>query len=164
MLTYWPWHLLSMWPWACQLTSPRLFSQLQNGNRNTYLVEWLWVYMGYISLFNSYLLSTYCMPGCEWGVNSGCRWWGRIGNTQDSFQPKIYILIYGKGGIYIYVLSHSVVSNSCDPINCTLPGSSVRGIFQARILEYLAISFSRGSSWSRYQTCVSCIGRQRFYL
>lgn len=29
-LIYWLWHLLSVWPWACQLTSPRLFSQLQN--------------------------------------------------------------------------------------------------------------------------------------
>ena len=34
----------------------------------------------------------------------------------------------------------------CDPMGCSLPGSSVRGIFQARILEWVAISFSRGSS------------------
>ena len=34
----------------------------------------------------------------------------------------------------------------CNPVNCSLPGSSVHGIFQARILEWVAISFSRGSS------------------
>ena len=34
----------------------------------------------------------------------------------------------------------------CDPINCSLPGSSVHGIFQAIVLEWIAISFSRGSS------------------
>jgi len=34
----------------------------------------------------------------------------------------------------------------CDPMNCSLPGSSVHGIFQARILEWVAISSSRGSS------------------
>ena len=34
----------------------------------------------------------------------------------------------------------------CDPTDCSLPGSSVHGIFQARILEWVAISFSRGSS------------------
>ena len=34
----------------------------------------------------------------------------------------------------------------CDPMDCRLPGSSVHGIFQARILEWVAISFSRGSS------------------
>ena len=50
----------------------------------------------------------------------------------------------------------------CNPMNCNLPGSSVHGIFQARILEWVAISFSRGSSWPRDQThisWVSCTGR-----
>ena len=37
------------------------------------------------------------------------------------------------------------------------PGSSVHGIFQARILEWVAISFSRGSSWHRDRTCASCL-------
>ena len=45
----------------------------------------------------------------------------------------------------------------CDPMDCTLPGSSVHGISQARILECFAISFSRGSSLSRDRTWVSCI-------
>ena len=35
----------------------------------------------------------------------------------------------------------------CDPMDCSPPASSVHGIFQARILEWVAISFSRGSSW-----------------
>ena len=37
----------------------------------------------------------------------------------------------------------------CDPIDCSLPGSSVHGIFQAKVLEWVAISLSRGSSWPR---------------
>ena len=37
----------------------------------------------------------------------------------------------------------------CDPIDCSLPGSSVHGIFQARILEWVAMSFSGGSSLPR---------------
>ena len=37
----------------------------------------------------------------------------------------------------------------CDPMNCSLPGSSVHGILQAVVLEWIAISFSRGSSQSR---------------
>ena len=41
--------------------------------------------------------------------------------------------------------------------------SSVHGISQARTLEWVAISFSRGSSWPRDETCVSCIGRQILY-
>ena len=42
----------------------------------------------------------------------------------------------------------------CNPMNCSLPGSSVHGIFQARILEWVAISFSRGSSQPRDRTLV----------
>ena len=45
----------------------------------------------------------------------------------------------------------------CDPMDFSLPGSSVRGIFQARILEWVAISFSRWSFWSRDRTCISCM-------
>ena len=45
----------------------------------------------------------------------------------------------------------------CNPMDCCLPGSSLHGIFQARVLEWVAISFSRGSSWPRDQTQVSCI-------
>ena len=37
----------------------------------------------------------------------------------------------------------------CNPVDCGPPGSSVHGIFQARILEWVAISFSRGPSWPR---------------
>ena len=44
----------------------------------------------------------------------------------------------------------------CEPMDCSLPGSSVRGFSQARILEWVAISFSRGSSWPRDRTHVSC--------
>ena len=47
----------------------------------------------------------------------------------------------------------------CDPMDCHPPGSSVRGIFQAGVLEWVAISFSSGSSQPRDQTHVSCIGR-----
>ena len=48
-------------------------------------------------------------------------------------------------------------------MDCSPPDSSVHGISQARILEWVAISFSRGSSWPRDQTWVSCIGRQILY-
>ena len=52
----------------------------------------------------------------------------------------------------------------CDPMDCNLPGSSVCGIFQARILEWVAISFSRGSSRPRDWTRVSCIVGRRFTI
>ena len=51
----------------------------------------------------------------------------------------------------------------CNPMDCSLPGSSVHGISQARILEWVAISFSSGSSPPRDQTCILCIGRWVLY-
>ena len=45
----------------------------------------------------------------------------------------------------------------CDPMDCSQPGSSVHGISQARLLDWVAISSSRGSSRLNYRTCVSCI-------
>ena len=52
----------------------------------------------------------------------------------------------------------------CDPMDCSLPGSSVHEIFQARVVECVAISFSRGSSRLRDRTRVSRIGGGRFNL
>ena len=53
-----------------------------------------------------------------------------------------------------------------DPMDCSQPGSSVHEILPARILEWVAISSSKGSSWPRYQThgsCISCIDRWILY-
>ena len=50
----------------------------------------------------------------------------------------------------------------CDTMDCSLPGSSIHGIFQARVLEWVAISFSRGSSRPRDWTQVSRIVGRRF--
>ena len=51
----------------------------------------------------------------------------------------------------------------CNPMACSPPGSSVPGVSQARILEWLAISFSRASSPPRDWTHVSCISRWILY-
>ena len=54
----------------------------------------------------------------------------------------------------------------CDPMDYNLPGSSVRGIFQARTLEWVSTSYSRGSFQPRDQTCIfyaSCTGQQILY-
>ena len=64
-----------------------------------------------------------------------------------------------------FKISHvkSMIQLLCNPRDFTPPGSSVLGISQARILEWVAISSSRGSSWPRDWTRVSCIGRQILY-
>ena len=50
----------------------------------------------------------------------------------------------------------------CDPMDCSRPGSSVHEIFQAKILEWVAISFSRGSSQLRDRTRVFCTAGRFF--
>ena len=56
-----------------------------------------------------------------------------------------------------------MIATLCNPMACSLPGFSVHGILQSRILEWVAISSFRGSSQTRDQICdsgISCIGRQ----
>ena len=55
------------------------------------------------------------------------------------------------------MLSCSVLSDTLWPHGCSLPGSSVHGIPQARVLEWVTMPSSRGSSWHRYGTWISCI-------
>ena len=53
----------------------------------------------------------------------------------------------------------------CDPIDYSLPGSSIHGIFQARFLEWVAISYFRESCWPRDQTHISCVALVgRFFI
>ena len=70
--------------------------------------------------------------------------------------------------LLLKVKSESEVAQSCptlcDPMDWSLPGSSIRGIFQARTLEWVAISFSRGSSKPRDRTHVSRIAGRHFTI
>ena len=76
-------------------------------------------------------------------------WLKQLGTQTHTHSPVF--------GYYGGVLGHEVMSDSRDPMGCSPPGFCVHGILQARILEWVAISFSRGSSWPRNQTQVSCI-------
>ena len=72
-------------------------------------------------------------------------------------------LVITSSALCVHAQSHLTL---CDPMDCSLPGSSVHGSFQARILEWVAISYSKGSSWPKDRThvsCISCTGRQVLY-
>ena len=67
---------------------------------------------------------------------------------------------------YMYILCANLLQwcpTLCSPVDCSLPGSSVHGIFQAWILEWVVISFFKGSSQPRDQTRVSFIDRWILY-
>ena len=63
-----------------------------------------------------------------------------------------------------YKITTRIVFDSCDPMGWSPPGSSIHGILQARVLEWAAISFSRGSPRPRDWTWVSCVAGRHFNL
>ena len=76
-----------------------------------------------------------------------------------------YLLKVGHPHFFLHFSIYLSCPILCDPMDCSPPGSSVHGSLQARILEVVAVSFSRGSSWPRDRTCISCdscIARRSF--
>ena len=93
-------------------------------------------------------------------------------SSWDAYGFLIYTLIIFQSGKYYFlfhcIIWRSEVAQSCvtlySPMDCSFSGSSVHGIFQARVLELLAISFFRGSSWPGIWTWVSHIAGRCFTL
>ena len=84
-----------------------------------------------------------------------------------SYQRRVWAwsLARKPGPALVVVLMAQACPTLCDPLDCSLTGSSVHSIFQTRILEWVAVSFSRGSPWPRNQThisWVSCTARRFF--
>ena len=76
-------------------------------------------------------------------------------------------LLFSSFDLSVHLLSCSVTQSCptlCNPMDCSLPGSSVHGIFQARMLEWIAIPFSRGSSQPRDWTQISYIAGRFFII
>ena len=113
-------------------------------------------------LCNQLACSIVILQLITWAVNSG----------QLCLKKKIIHFVLLKGSFQmtgarglkrLEGVSRSVVT-LCDPMDCRPPGSSVHGILQARILERVAIPFSRGSSQPRDWTRVSCIAGRFFTI
>ena len=86
------------------------------------------------------------------------------GELRGDINYAMFMLSQGVGQKGFPEESEREVTQSCptlyDPMNCSLPGSSIHGIFQARILQTVAVSFSRGSSQARDRTRASrTVGR-----
>ena len=86
-------------------------------------------------------------------------------NKDDFFFFPTFVTFFNWNICYCCLVAKSCPT-ICDPMDCSPPGSSVYGISQARILEWVAISFSRGYSQPRDLTCISCascVGRWFLY-
>ena len=90
----------------------------------------------------------------------------KLHNSWSSFQHSLLPWWWGMPtGMFYPVLC--LVTQSCqtlcDPMDCSPPGSSVFGVLQARILEWVVIPFSKGSPQPRDGTQVSCMASRYFY-
>ena len=119
------------------------------------------------------------LPGAASGCKVGCRYeklvafvggkvvWDRVklqlsralptGPSSPNAFPHPNLLLRMLLSMYMHA---QLCPPLCSPLDCSPPGSSGHGISQARILEWVAISYSRRSSQPRDQTCISRIGRQ----
>ena len=115
------------------------------------LTRWTWVWVNSRSWWWTW------RPGVLWFLGSQ-----RVGHdwaTELNWTDVCITFIESASVIereYVKVLVAESCSTLCNSMDCSPPGSSVHGIFQARILEWVAIPFSRGSSWSRDLNCM-CI-------
>ena len=141
--------------WICKIWSYKLWPKSCFSGLTMILIlqEWgpgIWIFNGQPGWFQ-------CRLKCEDHSHS----WVGQGTLASVGQDPIE-------EAHLNYESESEVAQSCptpcDPTDCSLPSSSVHGIFQARVLEWVAISFSRGSSQPRDQTQVSHIVGRRFTI
>ena len=103
-------------------------------------------------------------------------WWSMIRSPKNLFTQSFHTkemtantlsINSNLGALSVCARTLSHAQLSVTPWTVRPPGSSVHGIFQARTLEWVVISYSKGSSWSRDRTgvsCISCINRQILLL
>ena len=95
-------------------------------------------------------------------------YWSKVGLlccVKTLVYSKLIQCIYMCVRVYVCVCVCMCVQSRpslCDPVDCNLPGFSVLGISQARILEWIAISYSRGLTWPRDQSHISCLAGRFF--
>ena len=92
----------------------------------------------------------------------GNQFWKFVGRTDAEAETPILWSTNTKNWLtvilfFVCVVNINEPSYQWDPMDCSLSGSFVHGILQARILEWVAIPFFRGSFWARDRTQVSCI-------
>ena len=115
----------------------------------------------------------------HWILQARMLEWVAISSSRGSFQPRDwtwvshvagrFFTIWATREAYTYMLHVKSLQSCltlCDPVDSSPPGSSIHGILQAGILEWVTMPSSRGSSWPRDWTHISygsSIGRQVLY-
>ena len=118
--------------------------------------KWVWKHLAKLlklkRLIKTVILKSFFVERFNLGAKAATKNGG--GDLNPGFMNPSPIPVY-----YKHARAKSLQSclTLCDPMVCSSPGLSVHGISQARILEWVAIFSSRGSSWPRDRTPVSCI-------
>ena len=131
----------------------------------------MYFFSGFFIIYRCCIFDCRCSQNDHWLAS-----WDKDYISFQSFMTHVFIdhLISGTEVILPVVMAYDwyvkvkvkLLScvRLCDPVDHSPPGSSVHGILQARILEWVDISFSRGSSWPRDRTQVSHIAGRCFNL
>ena len=110
---------------------------------------WRWAWMSQVTnLLSELSLWASVLSSLKWDITN------LIVRVQRTKQVK---------HLYVCVLVTQLCLTLCNPLDCSPPGFSVHAIFQARVLEWVAMPSSRGSSWPKDQTQAFCICRQILY-
>ena len=123
------------WRWDPSESSPSHPRKTCKGHPKLGAKPYLW--------FLHFLPDFHCNPRVLYAL-------GIEGTSLAGMFPKYFFCLNTSQNVKLLVTQSC--PTLCDPISCSLPGFSVHGISQARSLEWVAISFSRGFSWPRDQT------------
>ena len=127
-----------------------------------------WWIIGCLSVANSWKKAQRFKiqsSACLWGNQIG----SIVGNETDNVNWDYIIKRFqcqakGLGCCCVLYSVAQLCPTLCDPMDCSPPGSSVHGILQARILEWIFVPFSRGSSWCSDWTWISSLTGRFFTL
>ena len=161
-----PWHALQEPPWSLPHTfSASSFSISVSSSVTTYKTAfWSFPYLLTHNNFYLYSVAGFLRQGpCQWlcGWRDERKERGDQGGKKEG-RWKERITLHSSTSIVVVELL-SCGRLLCSSMDCSPSGSSVHGIFEARILEWVAISFCRGCSQSRDQSHVFWIGRWILY-
>ena len=153
--------LISFWiDWLALLAvQGTLKSLLQHHSSKTSILQLSIFFMVQLSHLNPWITN----PQTHDYLSLKPQWWWRSHGWQTHISEGQMFRFWGSSMllnvVFVCVLVTSVMSDSLWPMDCSPPGSTVHGVFLARILEWVAMPSSRGPSQTRDQTCISCIDR-----
>ena len=157
---------LREWLWVVScgwLYNADIFSLLRKSSKSILLKNFFSISCAnqyHCSIAEPYPVATSVPWGWGWGTGSGI-WWSSISVVHDTHSKKV-LLTFCHVHFYATIQKHWNACVKFSISDCSVSRCSVLGIFEARILKWVTISFSGGSSWPRDWTCIFCTAGRFF--